>query len=165
MLSEGVIVAILGLIGTSVGALLGYCGVKRTAKDKKDVDLAKLANDAKSTDYNTLEVKLDSLSKCINSQNETIASIKEDINKTLSNHRDEYLKGISEVKSSITDMKLAYTETVAIVNTKIDALEEKQDKHNDVIARTYKLESRADVQDECIKVANHRIHDIEEKLK
>lgn len=55
-----------------------------------------------------------------------------------------------------------------ICNSKVTAyrlkeLEKKVDKHNTVIDRTYKVESRLDVIDEEIKVANHRISDIEER--
>lgn len=48
---------------------------------------------------------------------------------------------------------------------RIKQLEKKVDKHNTVIDRTYKVESRLDVIDEEIKVANHRINDLEEERK
>ena len=44
---------------------------------------------------------------------------------------------------------------------KIEKLEEKVNKHNNLIERTYKLEELAALQDEKIKVANHRIDDLE----
>lgn len=40
-------------------------------------------------------------------------------------------------------------------------LEEKVDKHNSVIERTFKLEEQAALIEERIKVANHRIEDLE----
>ena len=40
-------------------------------------------------------------------------------------------------------------------------MEEKVDKHNNVIDRTYKLEELTALQEEKIKVANHRIDDLE----
>jgi hypothetical protein len=40
-------------------------------------------------------------------------------------------------------------------------LEDKVDKHNGVIDRTYKLEECAKLQDEKNKVINHRIDDLE----
>ena len=46
---------------------------------------------------------------------------------------------------------------------RIKQLEKKVDKHNTVIDRTYKVESRLDVIDEEIKVANHRTNDLEER--
>ena len=46
---------------------------------------------------------------------------------------------------------------------RIKELEKKQDKHNAVIERTYKLEERMELVEERQKVANHRISDLEEK--
>lgn len=46
---------------------------------------------------------------------------------------------------------------------RIEQLEKKQDKHNNLIERTYKLEERAGVSEEKIKVANHRIDDLERR--
>lgn len=46
---------------------------------------------------------------------------------------------------------------------RLKKLEEKVDKHNQVIDRTYKLEQRAAVIDEEIKVANRRINDLEKE--
>jgi hypothetical protein len=44
---------------------------------------------------------------------------------------------------------------------RIEQLEKKVDKHNNVIERTYQLEKHYDLLDEKIKVANHRIEDLE----
>lgn len=57
-----------------------------------------------------------------------------------------------------------------ICNSKVTAyrlreLEKKVDKHNTVVERTYKVEERLSVIDEEIKVANHRISDLEEERK
>lgn len=45
---------------------------------------------------------------------------------------------------------------------RIDQLEKKQDKHNTLIERMYKVEDRLNVIDEKIKVANNRIKDLED---
>lgn len=50
-----------------------------------------------------------------------------------------------------------------LIAYRIEKLEEKVDKHNQVIERTYKLEEDTAVLDEKIKVANHRIDDLEKK--
>jgi hypothetical protein len=42
-------------------------------------------------------------------------------------------------------------------------LEKKQDKHNSLIERMFKVEKRLDVDEERIRVANHRIKDLEDK--
>ena len=44
---------------------------------------------------------------------------------------------------------------------RLSQLEKKVDKHNTVIERTYKLEETQEVMKEQIKVANHRIADLE----
>ena len=46
---------------------------------------------------------------------------------------------------------------------RISQLELKVDKHNSIIERTYELEKRADLQEEKMKVANHRIDDLERR--
>ena len=46
-------------------------------------------------------------------------------------------------------------------NYRIEQLEKKVDKHNNLIERTYRIEQHNAVVDEEIKVANHRIDDLE----
>ena len=43
-------------------------------------------------------------------------------------------------------------------------LEQLVQAHNNLIERTYKLEERTEIQEEKIKVANHRIEDLEKKV-
>ena len=52
-----------------------------------------------------------------------------------------------------------------LTNYRIEQLEKKQDKHNQVIERVYHLEQHDAVMDEEIKVANHRINDLERKCE
>ena len=44
---------------------------------------------------------------------------------------------------------------------RLEQLERKVEVHNGVIDRVYKLEERTELQEEKIKVANHRINDLE----
>ena len=48
-----------------------------------------------------------------------------------------------------------------LTNYRIEQLEKKVDKHNSLIERMYDMESRVDVIDEKMKVANHRLDDLE----
>lgn len=48
---------------------------------------------------------------------------------------------------------------------RIEQLEKKVDKHNNLVERTYKLEENEKVLEEKIKVANHRIEDLEEAMR
>ena len=51
--------------------------------------------------------------------------------------------------------------TVELIVYRIDELTKKVEKHNQLVERTYKLEQDAAVMEEKLKVANHRIDDIE----
>ena len=51
----------------------------------------------------------------------------------------------------------------AIQAYRLEQLEKKVDRHNSVIERTFNLEKRSDILDEKLKVANHRIDDLEKK--
>lgn len=53
----------------------------------------------------------------------------------------------------------------ATIMSEIKSLAKEVEKHNSVISRVYNLETRADLQEERQKVANHRIDDLEEKKK
>ena len=44
-------------------------------------------------------------------------------------------------------------------------LEKKVEAHNNLIERTYKLEERTELQEEKIRVANHRIEDLVSVLR
>lgn len=55
-----------------------------------------------------------------------------------------------------------------VINTKLisyrlEQLEEKVNKHNNLIERTYNLETHVELLEERVKVANHRINDLEEE--
>jgi len=53
---------------------------------------------------------------------------------------------------------LAQRKTTALVVYRLEQLEKKMDKHNSVIERTYILEEK-------MKVANHRISDLEKGVR
>lgn len=48
---------------------------------------------------------------------------------------------------------------------RIEQLEKKVDKHNNLVERTYRLEQAQSLLDEKVKVANHRIDDLERSDK
>lgn len=47
---------------------------------------------------------------------------------------------------------------------RLEQLEKKVDRHNSVIERTYKLEERVALNERDVKVANHRIEDLEREV-
>jgi hypothetical protein len=52
-----------------------------------------------------------------------------------------------------------------LTNYRIEQLEAKVERHNKVIERVYQLEKNEAVMEEEIKVANHRIDDLEQHHK
>lgn len=52
-----------------------------------------------------------------------------------------------------------------LTNYRIQQLEKKVDKHNAIVERTFRLEETCSVLGEKIKVANHRIEDLERGMK
>lgn len=51
----------------------------------------------------------------------------------------------------------------ALIAYRLEQLEAKVNRHNSVIERTYRLEEQEQLLEERIKVANHRIEDLERK--
>ena len=50
---------------------------------------------------------------------------------------------------------------IVLISYRLEQLEKKVDLHNNMIERTYKLEQDSEVMQEKIRVANHRIDDLE----
>lgn len=121
-----IIVALITVIGATIGTLL----VNIREKNRDRTERIKAEN----------KIKADKEAK-EQAQSEQLEKFKEDIIKTLKEHREEYIEGINEVKDTISEIKSEYKSTVTAVSMQIKNLEEKQDKHNSIIERTYKLES------------------------
>ena len=51
--------------------------------------------------------------------------------------------------------------SVALISYRLEQLEQKVAKHNSLVERMYNLEKREDVIEEKMRVANHRIEDLE----
>lgn len=63
--------------------------------------------------------------------------------------------------ASIVVNLIANSKTSALMKYRLDVLEKKQDRHNQLIERVYHLEEDQQVTAEKIRVANHRIDDLE----
>ena len=71
---------------------------------------------------------------------------------------------IVAVLSLIGTMAGAYfanRKSAALLAYRLQELEKKVNKHNGLVERMYNLETKADVFEEKLKVANHRIDDLE----
>jgi len=56
---------------------------------------------------------------------------------------------------------LAHRKSTALIAYRLEQLEKKVEQHNRVVERTYGLEKEMEVVEEQVKVANHRIADLE----
>jgi hypothetical protein len=50
-----------------------------------------------------------------------------------------------------------------LTNYRIEQLEQQVEKHNKLVERTFRLEEQQQLTDERVRVANHRIEDLERK--
>ena len=56
---------------------------------------------------------------------------------------------------------LANRKAAALIEYRLDQIEKKQDKHNQLIERTYKLEERTELQEAELKRHNERLRSLE----
>lgn len=77
-----------------------------------------------------------------------------------SNEIKEMMNGLQD---DITKINSTVQTQIALIEVKIDTLSDRVNKHNNLIERTYKLEQESAIHTEQIKVANHRIEDLEKK--
>ena len=64
---------------------------------------------------------------------------------------------------SLLGVYFSNRKSAALIEYRIQQLEEKQDVHNRLIERTYKLEDRANITDERVCALRARVDDLERK--
>jgi hypothetical protein len=73
------------------------------------------------------------------------------------------ITGVVAITTCLITQGMANRKTIALIEFRLGELQKQVEKHNSVIERTYKLEELTAIQEEKIKVANHRIDDLEKK--
>lgn len=124
---------------TALGTILGY--IKATKENKRKAEEA---------------------------HNKALEEFRSDINNKLEEHKTQYLMEIESVKQAVRQnndtikaISAENREFQSVIKVEIKTLSDKQEKHNKVIERTYNLEERTSVIEEKVRVANHRIEDLE----
>lgn len=84
-----------------------------------------------------------------------------ELKEVLDSHRDEYLGKIRDVQDDIAGINANVQMQIALIDERIGVLSDRVERHNQVIDRTYRLEQATAVHEEQIRVANHRIADLE----
>ena len=70
--------------------------------------------------------------------------------------------GVLALAGTLIGSMMSNNKTQALVTYRIQQLEDKVNKHNNLVERMYNLEEKQMVMDEKIAVANHRIKDLED---
>ena len=81
----------------------------------------------------------------------------------MENYVIEIIIAIISMIGTASGAYFANKKSTALVAYRLEQLEKKQYVHNQVIDRVYKLEKHVALNSEDIKVANHRIEDLEKK--
>lgn len=71
--------------------------------------------------------------------------------------------GVLSLIGTLAGTYFASRKSSALIAYRLELLEKKVDKHNSAVERTFKLEEQVAVIEEKIKVANHRIEDLENR--
>ena len=75
------------------------------------------------------------------------------------------LVALMSLAGTLAGAYFANRKSSALIAYRLEQLEGKVDKHNQVIERTYALEESVALMDERVKVANHRIADLEKHIR
>ncbi len=75
------------------------------------------------------------------------------------------ITGLLALAGTLGGSYLANRKSAALIAYRLEELEKKVQAHNNLIERTYKLEEQTEIQEEKIKVANHRIDDLERTVE
>ena len=78
---------------------------------------------------------------------------------------DTIIVALLSLVGTMAGVYFSNRKTSALIAYRLEQLEEKVNKHNQVVERTYRLEDNDKLMEEKIKVANHRIDDLERKVE
>lgn len=74
------------------------------------------------------------------------------------------ITGVLSLAGTLAGSYFAQRKSTALIAYRLEQLEQKVSKHNNLVERTYRLEEKAAIHEEKIKVANNRIKDLEERM-
>ena len=78
---------------------------------------------------------------------------------------DAIIVAVLGLVGTLAGSYLANRNSAALVDYRMEQLAQKVNKHNNLIERTYALEESVALMDERVKVANHRIADLEKHIR
>lgn len=96
-------------------------------------------------------------------QDKNISNQMNELKSHLDESRDLYMSKISDVQGEIAELKHKQELNQQSLEMQITTLSDRVEKHNSVVERTYKAEQDIVLLKEQVKVANHRIEDVEKR--
>ena len=82
----------------------------------------------------------------------------------LINNHYQHKQFEAQVQQQREESEQKHNETISLVAYRLEQLEKKQDMHNNAVSRLYEVEKRLGIDEEKIKVSNHRIEDLEQSF-
>ncbi len=76
---------------------------------------------------------------------------------------NEIIIAVLSLAGTLAGSFFAQRKSSALIAYRLQELEKKVQAHNNLVERMYKVEERTEIQEEKIKVANHRIEDLEKE--
>ena len=88
-------------------------------------------------------------------------TVKSEQTKQFNELKDAVNSRIDKLEDSVKEMKFEYEKNASLTTEKLNQLEKKQDKHNNLIERMYSAEKDIEVLKNREKVSEHRLEDLE----
>ena len=101
----------------------------------------------------------------IDKQDEKMQDLEESIQATLQTHRKEYLSEINGVHESISELRANSQQFQAVMEVRLEHMTNEFKDMKDEVREHNNFAKRMPVVEEQIKVANHRIEDLEHAQK
>ena len=73
-------------------------------------------------------------------------------------------KSREDIKQHNIEVQAIHDKSLALLEEKLSTLAKNVERHNQVVERVYNLEKQTEIQEEKIRVANHRIEDLEKAV-
>ena len=78
---------------------------------------------------------------------------------------ESVIVGVLALIGTLAGTYFANRKSAALIAYRLEALEKKVQAHNSLVERVYHLEEKDVLHDEKLKVANHRIDDLERQME
>lgn len=135
----------------SAAATLIVCMINNRYQRKRDERAHEAKNEQQKANLTA------SLEEIIANQEKARETEKEKQQEDLTAHLEEIIANQDDATSRISN-------EIKMLKYQMSEFAKHVEKHNNVIERTYELEKRTEIQEEKIKVANHRLEDLEKAV-